>query len=444
MVDLKMFKLFDLVINGKELDLANLKKCGFSQKEILDLKFNRIISSDNSFKAVNELFEYGLKLEQEAFSLSVKIESQKKSGKHSREKIDDLKKQLTNYFEKAFKCFLKCYELEPDNYDFGLKLFTKYISKKDYDQALGCLEAMVCCANSSDYTLEQALYLYLLGLVSELPDKYKGMNLIGLLESFKGKPGKDSIFNNVLVPILEHRFPYALKLIGEYEKKNVELDLESSILKLLVVRVNKKQQKDKKRILKLLETNSISEINDYLNDKYYKHGLSVYESYVLILVRQILEIEKTSEVPEIMNFGPDNLGSAIEGNNYGTALEFSNNHNREYGVDSKSDILNILLMKINNMIEFVVLEQLYENEYERFKLYADSLGKEVSTQFDDIGIWLGFFKDENDMDYYNAFLEGFKIFLGNYGQDMDDKDLELGKYGSKLRLLQVKKDRNGN
>ena len=62
MVDLKMFKLFDLVINGKELDLANLKKCGFSKKEILDLKFNRIISSDNSFKAVNELFEYGLKL----------------------------------------------------------------------------------------------------------------------------------------------------------------------------------------------------------------------------------------------------------------------------------------------------------------------------------------------------------------------------------------------
>ena len=76
--------------------------------------------------------------------------------------------------EKAVKCFKTCYELEPNNINVLLQLFYQSIIGEEYEDALKYFDGIFNSNDSNDNNIaDNYLYLYLLGYITDIPDKYK-------------------------------------------------------------------------------------------------------------------------------------------------------------------------------------------------------------------------------------------------------------------------------
>lgn len=80
--------------------------------------------------------------------------------------------------DKAVKYFQKCYELNPEHLSACFRLFLYSIRIKDYDKAFEYFDTLF--NNENHFTEnDNTLYLYLLNMVTNIPDRYK--NLLNML-----------------------------------------------------------------------------------------------------------------------------------------------------------------------------------------------------------------------------------------------------------------------
>jgi len=347
MDDKKLELIFRMVINDIVLNNQNLINNGFSNEEISKLIEMKIIQTTKSgvykFIAVEDLRKYGVK---------------RIFMKDGRE---------------ANRCFKKCFQLASNGRNICLQYLLALIKKSNYDEALEVYHNLVR-NNSSKYYKDNNLYLYLLSVIVELDSEYaeivKGFKYSDLM-LYENKENK--IECKIRKAILQSKFTYAYKLIVDYMSGKKEYSLKYELIRELLVHALEAEKVFKSNLLNLAKNEDYDEILKLLQNREKQRDLSKLENYIILIVEAIIDIMLTGEVMEPAFNECNSLYEALVGNNFRLALKL-NNEFLEYNNENPcDDIVNILLLKINELI----------NEIEDGKVFEE----ENENDIDDVGIF---------------------------------------------------------
>ena len=144
--DINLKKMYNGVIDGVVLSTKQLKEYGFTQHDITNMINSSIIEREKrgyyKYKDVDNLINYGREL-------------------------------FTNgESDRAYQCFLRCFHIDPCNMTGCFQLFIRSITHKDYERAFKLYDILVDSDNEY-YSIDYDLYLFLLSIITDIPEKYK-------------------------------------------------------------------------------------------------------------------------------------------------------------------------------------------------------------------------------------------------------------------------------
>lgn len=398
-------KMYEGIIEGKELTTKELNIYGFNSKDLSDLIkqgiLERVKRGYYSFQSIDDLFYYGKKLIAE------------------------------KEYEKATECFKKCYKLDPNHSDTCFQLFLRCISEKDYETAFKYFEVLADTDNPY-YSADSNFYLYLLSIITDVPDKHKEyaryLKIEDIRVDFHDKRYRDiPQQNKIRIAVLQRKFPYALKQLKDLIAQHGSLTVQDIITRALLFQAVETETISKNTLLDLAKNKSYEEIAEYLEEKQKRHDLSLTDSYTLRLVNELMNIQESHQIPEKTVFQSEKLFEAIDGNNYELALNLSESYNNKNNINSSENTINLLLsdmyslikqhslstQKIVDVIEDeLVVDPEEEILYEEPILTTTNLS--ASASFSDV---IGFLVKS---DLENAFRT-----LRNYMESINKKDYEF-------------------
>lgn len=320
-------KIYEGVVSNQELTTKVLNNYGFNSKDIANLiekdLIERVKRGYYAFKSVDDLYSYGKEL---------------------------ISKKRYNA---ATLCFQKCYELAPNNHEICNQLFFRCIQVKNYEQAIQYLE-VIHNSQNEHYKVDSNFYLYLLNLVTKLPEKYeenvKNLKLKDIKVNTQDKRYRNvSAQNMVRLFSFKQRFRYALKQLKDLREPNEKLDFQSIIINTLLGQVVGEQETSNEIVIKFIQEEKYEEIIKYLELLQERRNLSHYEEYTLILAQNLLNIIETSEIPNIDVPTTKKLKRAIYGKNYKLAFRLSIDYINESDLDMNNNAVYVLLEKICNL-----------------------------------------------------------------------------------------------
>lgn len=322
-------KLYEGIINGNELTTKELNGYGFNSKDLADLieqgSLERVKRGYYSFQSVDELFYYGKKL------------------------------IAAKEYDKATECFKKCYELDPNHSGACFQLFLRSISKKDYEAAFKYFEVLSDTENPY-YSADSDFYLYLLSIITDIPDKHKEyarcLKIEDIRVDFNDKRYQDiPQQNKIRIAVLQKKFPYALKLLNDLTAQHGSLTVQDIITRTLLFQAVEAENISKNTLIELAKNKTYEEIVDYLEAKQKRHNLSLTDTYTLKLVNEIINLQETQQIPEKTTYQSKKLFEAIDGNNYELALSLSKSYNAKNNINNSENTINLLLTDICGMIK---------------------------------------------------------------------------------------------
>ena len=320
--------LYEGIVNGNELTTKELNSYGFNSKDLSDLieqgSLERIKRGYYSFLTIDDLFYYGKKLIAE------------------------------KEYEKATKCFEKCYELDPTHSGACFQLFLRSINKKDYEAAFRYFDVLSNTDNPY-YSADSNFYLYLLSIITNVPEKHKDyaryLKMEDIRVDFHDKRYEDiPAQNKIRIAVLQRKFPYALKQLKDLTTKHGTLTVQDIITRTLLFQAVEAETLSKNTLLELAKTKQYDEMISYLEDKQQRHNLSLTDSYTLKLTKELLNIQDSHISPEKRIFQTEKLFEAIDGCNYELALQLSNSYNQKNNINSAENTINLLL---SDMVELI-------------------------------------------------------------------------------------------
>jgi len=322
-------KLYEGIINEHELTTKELNSYGFHSKDISDLIEQRIIErvkrGHYSFLATNNLYYYGKKL---------------LGSKES---------------EKADICFKKCYELDHTHIGTCFQLFIRSIKAEDYDKAFEYFETLFNTDNKY-YKADSNLYLYLLSIISDIPEKYKEYTRYLTLEDIKvdsqDKRYKDiPLQNKIRQSILQRKIPYAIKQHNDLVAQNKSNTVQDMIIRILMYQALEQEKEKNNTIISLIKEQRYEELQSFLKNKQKKYNLSLLDKYTLILTEDLLNIKESNIIPEKKIVNSENMFDAIDGYDYKLALKLNKIYSiKNNFLEEKNPIL-LLLNDVCNMID---------------------------------------------------------------------------------------------
>lgn len=390
-------KLYNALIEEKELTTKELNSCGFNSRDLSLLVENRILERVKrgyySIQTIDDLFYFGKKL--------------------------IAKKE----YDKATRCFEKCYELNHDHFGVCFQLFLRSIRNKNYKKAFEYFEHFYNTDNKF-YNADNNFYLYLLSMITELPEKFKDYARLLIFEDFKVNP-KDKRYKNIYIQnkirlsVLSQKFILAVKQLNETIKEKGKLSIQDIVIKILLTQAIQVQIKNKNKILELLKKQNYEGLVEFLAGIERNHNLSICDMYIMKLSKTLVDLNKSSNVPQKIVDSTDNLFEAIDGKNYELALEIStfNMHNQNINSNLENDAIHILLENINEKVK-----ELKQGQIENHNLKED-LPKISSNEEKNVAS-MSTFEDiirsltNNDLD--NSF-----IALRNYLGSIDKREYEF-------------------
>lgn len=374
-------KLYDNVINNIELETKQLNNLGFNSKDIANLIEKGTIERKKrgyyKFININELIYYGKNL-------------------------------LAKDSEKSYKCFHKCYQLDPTNYSACFQLFMNSIRKKDYDEAFKYFDIIIQNENKY-YEKDINLYLYLLNLLTKIPDKYveyaKYIKLEDML-ILKGDKRYDNInpYNEIRTLIFKGKLPYAYKKHNDIIKSN-NCNTSCRFIQILLEQVLEKEIKVKKTIKELLENKKYTELYEYLDN--IKNNNIIYE-YIKKIVYDIININKTNKLPRININNTYNVYDAIDGKNYYLAYQLNIDYLKKYNMDYND---NLLYLALSNIYELIENNKLIENNNKNIQvseIISSLLNQNINEATDLLKIYL---KNIDKLEYEYLILKLIDINL---------------------------------
>lgn len=321
--------MYETLIENQELTTKKLNECGFNSKDLASLIENgtleRIKRGHYSLKSVDSLFIYGKRL------ISMKR------------------------YDVATSCFKKCYELDPNHSSACFQLFFRCIQNRNYEEALEYFNHFYNSDNIY-YNSDNNYYLYLLSMITDLPEQYKqyakNLKYKDIKIAFGDKRFKKiSSQKTIRLLSLRQQFALAIKQIDLLMDQNNKLNAQEILVKTLLNQALEVQKKNKQHIIRLINEKRYEKLIEFLELIQERHELSVADKCVLSLTKDLVEIIKTDIIPEknlLINGG---LFNAIFCKDYELAFSLSSQYIEEANIKPNDNAIYSLLVEIKNLID---------------------------------------------------------------------------------------------
>lgn len=320
-------KMYNGLIDEKELTTKELHSYGFNSKDLTDLindgVLERIKRGYYSFLSIDSLFYYGKQL----------IASKE--------------------YDKATACFEKCYELDPNHLGACFQLFLRAVQSRDYSKAFTYFEHFYNSDNEY-YNNDSNFYLYLLSMITEIPEEHreyaKYLQLEDIRIDFNDKRFEDPYSQNkVRISALNQKFTLASKQLNELIKQHGRLSVQDIIVRTLLSQAIEIQNDLKKNIINLATEKKYKEIISRLEEVQEQHHLSVADECILFLAREISKVEETGIIPEKEIVSTNKLFEAINGKNFELALSLSKDYIERNNINPSDNAMFMLLKDITEL-----------------------------------------------------------------------------------------------
>ena len=285
-------------------------------------------------------------------------------------------------FEEAIKCYLKCLEINDNNF-VKLKLCYLYILTRDYEMAFYYF--INCYQVDPDYiNIDYNLGIFLFSMLINLPDEYLDdvLNMeLEDVEVLKDDLGYQNIKkeNNLRSLIINQSFVLVKDILDK--KIDFTNSIYNLIIKELINNIVEFQRETYDYQLKLVKAQEYQELIANLESSASKRQLSIKEIYILRLVKELVEIKDTFEIPIKVNFKTNSLYEAIDCKNYHLALEINKAYCHANFINRDNDIMFRLLNEIVKEI----------NAIEEVNQGSDILDMDLGDimEFDDMNFEIG-------------------------------------------------------
>lgn len=188
--------------------------------------------------------------------------------------------------EEAIEYFLKCYELDPKNYNVCLRIFNYYIYNYEYDTALKYFDIMYSNASEENKNMLN-YYLYLLSMFVVLPDKYKEKAKELEFKDIKVKENSnDYNYNLIRNLIINHKLKKALY---SYQKIKEKLSQEESLARTLTIHACEERNLSLQQILNFINEENYEQLIDYLEFVSDCHNLNKLAQNVLNMAKDLID-----------------------------------------------------------------------------------------------------------------------------------------------------------
>ena len=324
MENINMEMLYKILINDLELNDKNLMVYGYSSEEIYLLLEQGIIERKNNGEykllLVDKFRQYGVKL--------------LKAGRRW----------------EANKCFKKCYELAPNGKNICLQYLLAMIKKKNFKEVFKIIDSLDKIQPEKNI-VNNNLYLYLLSFLTECPKEYsdriRDLEFDDfMLPMYRGNKTENEIRGS----IIRGKFKLAYQNVNTLLLKLVDYSPKFELMRELLGQVIWAEKTYKANLLRLAKEDKYEEIICILKKRQSIRYLGNLEMYVLMIAEAIVKIMKTGVVTVPTVGYTDDMYHALIGNNYVLALEINDKFNSRFNEDKSKDIVNVLLVKLNDLI----------------------------------------------------------------------------------------------
>lgn len=322
-----LYKLYDGVLEGEELTTKQLNSYGFTSNDITkminDGSIERVKRGFYSLESVGQLFNYGMKL------------------------------LIDKEYEKANLCFEKCYELDPEYHGIHFRLLINNIQEENYSRVFEIYDSLLQTENKF-YVQDFKFYLYLLSIITEVPEKYREYVKDLQFEDIKIFPN-DKRYKNVLLYnklrryALYGKYSYAFSQLNDLVAKQGKCAIYDKITRILLYRAKMVEKESKETVIQLIKEKDYYEVQNYLRSKQHKHKLTRKEEYILKLVEQFIRIKESSQIP--LKGELKDIYKALDANDYSLALKLNKEHNEKYNIfdDPFDPLLNDICQLITTL-----------------------------------------------------------------------------------------------
>lgn len=327
----KLNKVYEILIKDEELTTSKLRDCGFNSNDITKLVSNKVIERSRrghyTLLDVEHMHQYG------KYLITQK-----------------------NY-DKAKKCLEKCYELNSKHSGNCFALFVNSIMKNDYKAAFKYFEGFY---KKDDYYAfskrNDNFYLFLLNLITTIPEKYKGyveqLELEDILVSNNDKCKQNiPLHNEIRTFAFNQRFKQAVQTYERLVKINGKTYSDDVVAINLLNSALESQKSRKRNILNLVTNKDYIGVVSYIESVLKMHEIDLLDKYVLKLTKELLEIKETKQIPEKINSDNSSIFAAINNKDYELALSLTIRRDKKREVDSNNNSLYLILREINNTIK---------------------------------------------------------------------------------------------
>lgn len=379
----KIHTLYDAMIKVEEISTKEIKNLDFSTNDVSELVDTGIITRIRrgyyKIGDISKLYAYGRLL----------IEFKRR--------------------DEAISCFEKCFELDNTNVEVAHQLFINSIKVQDYSNTFNYFDVLY---NSDNNSKRYLFYLYLLSFIIELPDKYIGIvsNITYDDLKYDEEDPKNKHQNYIINLVMSGKLPYA------FSKKNNVVYFEDYADRVILKEATSSYAKYKNELETLIKDSKYSDAITLLRNESNVRNLSIYNSYLLYLMEDILSIKDTGVVKDVIETEHTvNMFNAVNNNNYELALKLCKEHNEKINLKNEDSMMYLLLSRIVELKKEYVTEDLKEEVVEEEVAKEDTqVIEEVSkVPFSDVVSSLLL----NDIDKFKELLHVYlesKNLLNNY------------------------------
>lgn len=322
-------KMYEMLIKGEELTTSKLKICGFNSHDLTKLVDSKVL--ERSRRGHYTLLD---------------VEHMHQYGKHL---------ITQKNYDEAKKCLEKCYELSPKHSGNCFALFVNSIMNNDYKAAFKYFEGFY---KKDDYYCKRDsnFYLFLLNLITTIPDKYKDyveqFELKDILVANNDKcKANIPLYNEIRTYAFNQRFKQAIQSYEILVKINVKIYSYDAVTNSLLYKAAEVQKTRKRNILNFIKNKDYIGVVNYIESVLKVHEIDLMDKYVLKLTKELLEIKETHQIPEKISSYNQSILVSIDNKDYELALSLTIRRDKKHEVDSNNNSLYLILREINNAIK---------------------------------------------------------------------------------------------
>jgi hypothetical protein len=320
-------KIYDLLIDNVPLTKENLNQASITDEQINELIENGLIYANKfgtySITSVNKLYLYGKQ------------------------------NLLAGNKRTAQECFVLCYRLKPKHRETCLQMFYHAVLTHRYDEAYEYLYALENVSTNEHLRKEYKIYLYLLSLVSEVPENYQEKleaihNDQSLLIHKKPKPFQKED-NIVMELILKGKYKFAIENLNNFLAEDFDYMIHRLIIKNLLCKIIDIDSKQKKELLELVKKRHYREIVTMLEELSLLQDLKIDEANILEVTKIIIGLFETGDIPETIENNAETLTEAISNHDYEKALDIETKFLITKGMSLSESAIYALLTELNQL-----------------------------------------------------------------------------------------------